>query len=375
MLRAKENPMRAPALGILLSLFAITLAADPLEGPVSFRDSRWQIEAKKAEIEEFRGREALAITEGIAAIDAGFRDGVIEFDITVPDARGFHGVAFRIVDPLNYEHVYIRSHLSGKPDATQYTPVFNGVSGWQIYTGERYALPLALEPERWMHVRIVVDGTRMELVVDGQSLVFPQLQREPVAGALAFESRRATARFANLVITPGTPQWRAGSGAPVEPVPPGAVARWRVSQPFAESRLDVGRPLRPNEWRDLSWQTLATDVRGFANLARLHEAARERNTVFAAVTLRAPRAALVPVRFGFSDRVVAFLNGRPLYRGNDLYLSRDYRFLGSTGLFDELVLPLERGDNALWLAVSEDFGGWSVGLEVPLDAGVTVVEP
>jgi hypothetical protein len=34
-------------------------------------------------------------------------------------------------------------------------------------------------------------------------------------------------------------------------------------------------------------------------------------------------------------------------------------------LFDELILPLKRGDNELWFAVSEDFGGWAVTAALP----------
>ena len=55
-----------------------------------------------------------------------------------------------------------------------------------------------------------------------------------------------------------------------------------------------------------------------------------------------------------------FLNGRPLYEGDDTYRSRDYRFLGSIGWYDALHLPLEEGANELAVVVSEDFGGWGV---------------
>jgi hypothetical protein len=57
----------------------------------------------------------------------------------------------------------------------------------------------------------------------------------------------------------------------------------------------------------------------------------DHNTLFAAVTLGARAATLVQVRFGLS--VTAYLNGPPLYRGNDKFQTRDYRFLGPVGLF------------------------------------------
>jgi hypothetical protein len=35
------------------------------------------------------------------------------------------------------------------------------------------------------------------------------------------------------------------------------------------------------------------------------------------------------------------------------------------GLYDELILPLHAGDNQVWIAVSEDFGGWGVLMQLP----------
>jgi hypothetical protein len=55
----------------------------------------------------------------------------------------------------------------------------------------------------------------------------------------------------------------------------------------------------------------------------------------------------------------------PLYRGDDSYRSRDYRFLGSIGWFDTVYLPLHAGQNELVLAISESFGGWGVQARFP----------
>jgi hypothetical protein len=78
------------------------------------------------------------------------------------------------------------------------------------------------------------------------------------------------------------------------------------------------------------------------------------------------------VDLGFSDRAVVYLNGRPLYRGDDTYRSRDYRFLGSIGWWDSVYLPLDAGDNELAIAVSETFGGWGVQARFPDVAGLVL---
>jgi hypothetical protein len=46
--------------------------------------------------------------------------------------------------------------------------------------------------------------------------------------------------------------------------------------------------------------------------------------------------------------------------GNDGFGTHDPDFLGIVGLFDQLTLPLKRGPNELWFAVSETFGGWAI---------------
>ena len=58
--------------------------------------------------------------------------------------------------------------------------------------------------------------------------------------------------------------------------------------------------------------------------------------------IRAPRAETRLLELGFSDRACVFLNGVPIYRGDDTYRSRDYRFLGSIGWYDALYLQARR---------------------------------
>ena len=349
-------------------LLVLLLAAATPALADTWSDAGWKIEAKTSRVEKYLGRDALFLEGGAAWLDsANFLDGVVEFDVAAPAVPGFHGLAFRAADHQNYEEIYLRSHLSNQPDATQYTPVFNGDSGWQIYTGRRYSLPCTIFPDRWVHVRVVAHGKRLELSVDGQTLVFPEMLRTPAGGAIGITSQAGPAWFANVVVKPGeSPPPQGGEDAPPPAAPLGIITRWRVSTPFAESAIEsIDR-------KTLGWDALEAGPGGIVNLAVLRRRTDEANTVFAALTLHAERRSVRRVRFGFSDRVVVFLNDRPLYRGNDEFQSRDSRFLGSVGLFDELVLPLEAGDNELLFAVSEKFGGWAVTLQLLDSAGAGV---
>jgi hypothetical protein len=51
-----------------------------------------------------------------------------------------------------------------------------------------------------------------------------------------------------------------------------------------------------------------------------------RGTVFARAVIRSSRAHRRAMHIGISDRAVVYLNGRPLFGGDDTYRSCDYRF-------------------------------------------------
>lgn len=88
-----------------------------------------------------------------------------------------------------------------------------------------------------------------------------------------------------------------------------------------------------------------------------------RNTRFAKLIIESDRRQSKLMSFGYSDAAKVFVNGMLLYSGNNTYMSRDYRYLGTIGLFDAVVLPLEAGENEIMIAVSEAFGGWGVMAE------------
>ena len=123
----------------------------------------------------------------------------------------------------------------------------------------------------------------------------------------------------------------------------------------------------------MTWSQLAAGSSGITNLAQLAAVSDDANTVLARVTLRSARAQSVTVAFGYSDRVKAYANGNLVYTGNNGYLSRDFRYLGTIGLFDEIATVLHAGDNELTFAVSESFGGWGILARVLDTDGVTIV--
>jgi membrane dipeptidase len=348
-----------------------TATIEELDGATSdvpaipFDSDRWDIEAEEFRVEDYLGQKSLYLKGGSALIkDTDFTNGIIEFDIAFTGERGFMGAVWRVQDERNYEDFYIRPHQSGKPDANQYTPVFNGVSGWQLYHGEGYGAPVEYKLNAWIHVRIVVSGGRGEVYIDRSVepvLFMHELKREVGAGQVGLKAGFAPARFANFSYQNTDRPTLRGKPQDTEPAPPGTVMSWSVSGTLDEKSLEGKHQLSGADKDNLTWVSLESESTGLANLARVQGIEGEgKNTVFAKVVIVSEREQIKKLKLGFSDRVKVYLNDRLLYGGNNLYRSRDYRFLGTIGLFDEIYLPLKQGRNELWLAVSESFGGWGI---------------
>ena len=90
----------------------------------------------------------------------GFTNGIIEFDAWVDGSRGYPGVTFRATSQLEYESFYFRPHVPNRPDALQYTPVFGGVAGWQLYNGPGFTAAADIPAGTWIHVRLEIKDTR-----------------------------------------------------------------------------------------------------------------------------------------------------------------------------------------------------------------------
>lgn len=344
----------------LLSLLFLVCAAPAYAAPIAVDSPRWRFEFGESKVVEYQGRRALHLSGSIATLaDAKFETGVIEFDMLLPSAaQSFPGIYFRGQDANNHEHFYLRPHQNGRPDANQYTPVINGVTGWQIYA--RYNGRMTYRINEWFHVRLEVAEDSARIYVDAQdqpALVVYDLKRDRKAGYIALKGSLGGAYYTNIDITRGRPE-----AAPPEPPvesPAGLVRAWRVSPAMAEA--DALAAASANALNALKWTALPVETNGIANLARVAVRTDATPTVLARLSLSADRARTAAMRFGFSDIVQVFVNGTPLYAGDDTQNSRDYRFLGTVGLYDTLQLPLRAGENEIVLAISEGGGGNAIG--------------
>jgi hypothetical protein len=355
-----------------LFVLLFVCAAPAFAAPVAVESPRWQFEGAENKVVDYLGKHALYLYGANATLaDANFDTGVIEFDMMLPDKKqSFPAVIFRGQDGGNYEHFYFRPHQNGNPDANQYTPVINGLTGWQIYSGTNYEAQITYPLNQWFHVKLEIadDSARVYIGSDQPTLVIHDLKRERKAGFISFKGSAGGAYFANIDIEPGHPA--AASPEPTPTLPAGLVQAWAVSQPMAEA--DAFAAASANHLSAIAWTKLPVESNGIANLARVAVRTDQTPSVLARLSLRADRARRVAMRFGFSDRVQVYVNGTLLYAGDDSQYSRDYRFLGTVGFYDTLQLSLRRGDNDVVFVVSEGGGGWAANAAFPDMTGLTL---
>ena len=345
---------------------------------VALDTTNWDIQANAYVLEKHKGKDAIYLQGGsITLKDAEFLNGTIEYDVYFKkEDRGFPGIYFRRQDNGDAEQFYLRPHQSGNPDATQAIPTTKNITAWQLYHGPKYSFAYAFNHDAWTHVKLVVNGDRAQIFLDWSEE--PNLSwntfHEPKSGSITLTGGNQTGMYlADIQISAETPELV--DFAPLQNKPlDGVVQQWSISDKFAEDQLtdlnNVDVVIRERKWMG----AIPIDEGTAANISRVHNLfdGSGKNTALARILIDSDQDQLKLFEFGYSDRVVAILNGKPIYRGTNKFRSRDYRYLGTIGLFDAIYLDLKEGENELIMAVSEDFGGWLITGRMPEPKGVKI---
>jgi len=336
----------------------------------SFASEAWEVNASQSEITTAEGKECLYIENGSAHLkDSEFKMGIIDYEVMFQPGRKFAGIQFRIQDEGNHEEFYMRAHQSGNPDATQYTPVFNGMAGWQLYYGDGYSTACRYNFGTWIHVRLVVAEKSMDVYVDDMSkplLRVHDLKRKPESGGIGFWTLLGGAWFANLSYQPMDQAPPVPQTLKARIPPQGTIEHWEVSPAFPASDLENIYDLGDFPGKDqLKWKSLPVEYSGTINLARVSPVTQATNTVLVKTTLQSDHDQVIRMDFGYSDDALLYVNGQIWYSGQRRFRSRDYRYLGTIGYFDAAYLPLKKGDNEVVFAITGGGGGW--GLKAKLE--------
>jgi len=353
--------MKKSIITSLLLVLAITISNS--QNIIPLDTTNWSVNAKSYVLENYKGNNAIYIQQGYATLKgATFLNGTIEFDVYLTERQSFPGVAFRAHGNQS-ESFYLRPHLSGKPDANQVAPTINGISPWQLYFGPSYSFAYDYNFNGWTHIKIVINNDKGQIFLDHSKS--PHLSwnlKNPIKeGEIMIGGSFAPAHYANFSIDK-TKTELVGFNPIVRKPIENLISHWEISDKFEETQLDnpsnISSIIKSRKWLG----SIELEEGTAANISRkvLLRDGKKGNTVFAKTTINSNKEQHKLLEFGYSDRVVVILNGTPIYRGTNKWRTRDYRYLGTIGLFDAVYLPLKKGENTLILAVSEDFGGWLV---------------
>jgi hypothetical protein len=356
-----------------VSTIALALAIGQ-SGP--FDPARWTILDPGGKPMPYLGAPSIFLDNGIALLPGSvFGDGTIEFDVAMHGHTSFAGMVFRAESPTDYELIYLRPHRSRQWDALQYTPIFGGSEAWQLYSGEGYTAAAELPPNRWVHVRLEVQGFSAKLYVDraqNPQLTVTDLKRPWARGQVGLWGRLGGANFTNVVVTPS----QSAPPAPREDAAPapGIISAWDLSEVLDAAKV-AARALPDPGPRD--WKSVTAERSGVLNIARYRQpvvaplaspSKDSRDLVLARAVVTSATGRRVRLVFGYSDAVRIFLNGRLLFEAESRFRSRDPGFLGVMSLGpDAIYLDLTPGRNELVFAVSETFGGWGLAARIESD--------
>ena len=369
------------ALSIVLTI-TLAAGAGAQTATVPLNAADWE-GTDSVRVESYLGRPSLYINRGVAlARNVTLENGAIDYDVAATPRTSFLGLAFRAASPRFSEVILLRPRQSGTIEAVQYAPAFNNVAAaWQIYHGAGSNAVATIARERWVHVRIELDGPTARVFIDTATTPTLTVPRIAGGGGNRFGVWTGAygrgAYFSNIRITPSAPTvTTAGAPRPA----PGVIANWELSNPidpadFTLSSLPALEKLR--------WQRVSVEAEGFVLVNRYREQPNAglpidpkadtvltdsvmtgkvagSGIVYARATIDAPRDELRRLHYCYSDGVVVYLNRRPLaFAMNPAGLRDDLGIMARTG--DAVYLPLRRGRNEIVLAVIEYTGGWAFG--------------
>jgi hypothetical protein len=373
---------------VLLFLSSFSFSQQPITVPLS--GPEWTLDQSNFKIPEeysledngkmveFQGKEAFRMARGIAFVKGlHFQDGTIEVDMAGNQNSRFFGITFRVQSADEYEVIFFRPSQSGNNQAVQYTPSFKGATLWQIFHDQFGGGAMAKIPRNeWIHVKLEVKGRSARLFLNNAAeptMVIPDLKMGDSHGSIGFWGHLGGGYFANLVYTPRVRSEAEFYPAPKPQLDPKVITDWEISDAY--DSMQQNPEVYPNV-RAMKWEKVPVEEPGMVLVNRYRlspsifspadpESGAKRpqpgsRTVFARTIVRAGKAEIRKLKIAYSDDVTVFLNGKPIYSGNNEF---GIRAPNATGLFtydaDALFLPLKKGENELVLAVTEFFGGWA----------------
>jgi hypothetical protein len=352
---------------------------------VSLAASAWEA-TDSVRSESYLARPSLYINKGVAlARDVVLENGTIEYDVAATPATNFLGVAFRAASPRFSEVLLLRVRQSGTPEALQYAPAFNNTAAaWQVYHGPESNAVVTIPRERWMHVRIELEGEAARIFFDTATTPTLTVPRLAGAGGHRFGVWTGAfgrgAYFSNIHYTPSSRP--VAAAAPTRPEP-GVITDWDLSNTIEPAAFT---PASLPDLATLTWKHVVAEPGGFVLVNRYREQPNSSlpvdprtravmtdsvmtgkvagsKVVYARATIDSPRDEIRRMEFCYSDGAVIYVNGqRTSFSMNPQGFRDDLGIMARVG--DAVYVRLKQGRNEIIFAVIELGGGWAFGAKL-----------
>ncbi|EAR14020.1 hypothetical protein PI23P_05962 [Polaribacter irgensii 23-P] len=327
---------------------------------IPMNSSNWKIHKGTSTFETFDNRETLLLNGKAFVKNKKFSNGTIEVDVFANKNRSFAGIIFRKQQDT-MEEVYMRLHKSNQADAIQYSPSYDDELTWQLY--KEYQANVTFKNKGWNNLRIEVNNNTTEVFInDAKVLTVENLRTADNNGEIGlfalFNNRFSNFRFtSNEVASKTNKETKNKKESNI-------ISQWNITKafPFSEDEL------RFNSFSKEKFATVTTESSGllpFSKFIKKRSSGNfEKNKEVYAVASTSIESNNNQVRlfsYDYSDKIIVYLNGVALFRGNNAFRSKGLQYQGHIDInANKLYLNLKKGKNTLHCAVIDKANGWGL---------------
>jgi hypothetical protein len=253
----------------------------------------------EAEPTEWQGRRALKLNGLVIIPDLALTEGHLEVQIGA-DGAAYSGIAYRVVDKLNYELAYAQPHTSNQWDALQYDPVFHGRNTWQLYHGPAYQHAAEVPTGMWFKFSIDFKDQRAVIRLGDQPPLFVNRSAHTHLNGLIGLWTYLPAQYCDLRVT--TLEHDLPPADPGQPIDPGNITTW-FADGFGQIACEPNGILNLNCYFPVAL--------GEVRLIRLIDVAAEET---------------IELEVGFSDELTLQIDDEAIFTGRNVFqgMSNDW---------------------------------------------------
>ncbi|MFT5983896.1 MAG: hypothetical protein ACI9RM_002353 [Ulvibacter sp.] len=327
---------------------------------VPMNSSNWELHKGTSSFETFDKRETLLLNGKAFLKNKQFSNGTIEVDVYANANRSFAGIIFR-KQQNTMEEVYMRLHKSNQPDAIQYSPTYNEELTWQLYN--EHQASVTFKNKGWNTLRIEVINNNADVFVnDEKVLSIDNLRTAHDKGEIGifalFNNRFSNFRFTNKDVSS---QSKTDNQNNQES---NIISQWNITKafPFIEGKLSF------NNFSQEKYTTVTTERSGLLPFSKYIEKPsagnfeKNKEVYSVASTIIGSNSKQVKLfSFDYSDKIIIYLNGEAIFKGNNAYRSKGIQYQGHIGInANKLYLGLKKGRNTIHCVVIDKANGWGL---------------